>query len=70
MRAIASGGWRLSDEGLAARDRFVAGLARSRGLPLAGTLGGGYGHDLDAVAERHVRSILTLAAAYAADGTG
>jgi acetoin utilization deacetylase AcuC-like enzyme len=55
----------LSDDGLAARDRFVAGLARSRGLPLAGTLGGGYGEDLDAVAERHVRSILTLAAGYA-----
>lgn len=55
----------LSAEGLDARDRFVARLARSRGLPLAGTLGGGYGADTGAVAERHARSVLTLADAYA-----
>ena len=56
----------LTDAGLEARDRFVAGLARARGLPLASTLGGGYGDDIQAVAERHVRSVLTLAAAYGA----
>ncbi|TYC92859.1 histone deacetylase [Novosphingobium sp. BW1] len=50
----------LSDEGLAARDRMVAGEARARGVPLASTLGGGYGADRRAVAQRHARTILTL----------
>jgi len=58
----------LSEEGLDGRDRFVAGLARSSGIPLAGTLGGGYGPDPLEVAERHVRSILALASVFAADG--
>jgi acetoin utilization deacetylase AcuC-like enzyme len=51
----------LSQEGLDARDRLVAGLARRMGVPLAGTLGGGYGDDALEVARRHVRSVLTLA---------
>jgi len=52
----------LSQEGLDARDRFVAELARRRGIPLASTPGGGYGPDLMVIARRHVRSILTLGA--------
>ena len=51
----------LSEAGLEARDRFVAGLARSRGIPLASTLGGGYDPDPAAIAARHARTILTLA---------
>jgi len=51
----------LSAEGLDARDRFIAGLAATRCIPLAATLGGGYGTDALDVARRHVRSILTLA---------
>jgi acetoin utilization deacetylase AcuC-like enzyme len=51
----------LSQEGLDARDRFVASVARSRGIGLASTPGGGYGDDGWAIAGRHVRSILTLA---------
>ncbi|MEL6877971.1 MAG: histone deacetylase, partial [Pseudomonadota bacterium] len=51
----------LSDEGLAARDRFVVGEARKRGLPIASALGGGYGDDQRIVAERHARSMLTMA---------
>ena len=51
----------LSDEGLVARDRFVLGEARRRGLPVASALGGGYGHDPRLVAERHARSVLTCA---------
>jgi acetoin utilization deacetylase AcuC-like enzyme len=51
----------LTDEGLAARDRMVATQARRRGIPLASTLGGGYGSDREAVALRHARTILTLA---------
>lgn len=50
----------LSDEGLEARDRYVMRHARSRGVPLASTLGGGYGEDRLAVARRHCASILTL----------
>ncbi|MBV8970929.1 MAG: histone deacetylase [Sphingomonadaceae bacterium] len=54
----------LSDDGLAARDRFVAHACIARRLPLASTLGGGYGADRAAVAARHARSILTLADCY------
>lgn len=50
----------LSDEGLEARDRYVMRQARGRGIPLASTLGGGYGGDRLAVARRHCASILTL----------
>jgi acetoin utilization deacetylase AcuC-like enzyme len=51
----------LSDAGIAARDRFVMRSARDRGVPVASTLGGGYGEDLRLVAARHVASLLTLA---------
>ena len=51
----------LTQEGLDARDRFVASLARERALPLAATLGGGYGEDVREVAGRHARSLLNLA---------
>lgn len=53
----------LTDQGLAARDRFVIESARGRGLPVASALGGGYGEDQRAVAARHARSMLTMAAA-------
>lgn len=51
----------LSDVGLTARDQLVAGLAREFDLPVASTLGGGYGQDRQSVAERHARSMITLA---------
>jgi len=50
----------VSEAGLVARERLVAGLARERGLPLASTVGGGYGDDTVAIAARHVRAITTL----------
>ena len=53
----------LSQEGLDARDRFVAGLAAGRGIGIASTPGGGYGPDPLPIAQRHVRSILTTGAA-------
>ncbi len=56
----------LTQEGLDARDRFVARVAKARAIPVAGTLGGGYGHDIQEVAARHVRSILTFGDAYGA----
>ncbi|WP_197409560.1 histone deacetylase [Erythrobacter sp. YT30] len=51
----------LSDEGLERRDTYVLEAARSRGLPIASALGGGYG-DQHEVAARHARSMLTMAA--------
>ena len=55
----------LTDDGLIARDTFVGRLAAERGLPIASTLGGGYGEDRMAVARRHASAMLTLSAAYA-----
>ena len=54
----------LSDDGLTGRDQFVAAACIARELPLASTLGGGYGTDRAKVAARHARSILALADAY------
>ncbi len=51
----------LSDDGLTARDRFVIREARCRGIPVASTLGGGYGADQRAVANRHAASMLAMA---------
>jgi len=50
----------LTDDGLAARDRFVAEQARRRGIPLASTPGGGYGADMAAIAARHAATIRVL----------
>lgn len=51
----------LTDEGLAARERYVIRQARSKGIPVASALGGGYGHDHMAVAQRHALSMLAMA---------
>ena len=52
----------LTDAGIAARDRTVARAARRRLVPLASTMGGGYGDDVVAVARRHAATMRTLAA--------
>src|SRR3546814_9010629 len=51
----------LTDAGLETRDRLAMRAARLRGIPLASTLGGGYGEDRMAVARRHAASMLPLA---------
>src|SRR3546814_3766452 len=51
----------LTDAGLEARDRLAMRAARLRGIPLASTLGGGYGEDRMAVARRHAASMMALA---------
>ncbi|RDC60771.1 Histone deacetylase [Alteripontixanthobacter maritimus] len=51
----------LTDDGLAARDRFVVREARRRGVPVASALGGGYGTDQREVATRHAASMLAMA---------
>lgn len=50
----------LTREGLIARENLIADIALARGLPLASTVGGGYGDDVMAIAQRHVDAILTL----------
>ncbi|WP_298092769.1 histone deacetylase [uncultured Sphingomonas sp.] len=60
----------LTLDGLARRERLVADLAIRRGLPLASTVGGGYGDDALAIARRHVDAILTLGTAFAPVLTG
>ena len=55
----------LTEPGLIVRDRLVADLAIARGIPLASTVGGGYGADTAAIAARHVAAILTLGRAFA-----
>ena len=54
----------LTHEGLARRERLVAGLARARGIALASAVGGGYGDDTLEIARRHVAAILTLGTAF------
>lgn len=54
----------LTQDGLDRRDTMIAHLAIDRGVPLASTLGGGYGTDALEVAQRHARSILTLGACF------
>ncbi len=56
---------KLSRAGLIARDRWIAGQMKARGIALASTLGGGYGAHAMAVAQRHVASILTLGEVFA-----
>ena len=50
----------LSEAGLVARERLIARLMIARGIPLASTVGGGYGDDALEIARRHVGAILTL----------
>jgi acetoin utilization deacetylase AcuC-like enzyme len=52
----------LSDAGLQARDAMVAAACRARGVPLASTLGGGYG-DPAVVGARHARGLVAQAKA-------
>jgi len=51
----------LTDEGLAARERYVIRQARNQNIPVASALGGGYGHDHMVVAKRHAQSMLVMA---------
>lgn len=51
----------LTDAGLDMRDRFVMRQARGRGIPVASTLGGGYGEDRMLVARRHAACMIRLA---------
>lgn len=54
----------LTDDGIAARDRLVTNTAKTLGIPLASVMGGGYGHDVMAVARRHAAVMRTCAETY------
>jgi acetoin utilization deacetylase AcuC-like enzyme len=47
------GRFSLSDKGLELRERFVMETVRSRGIALAGVIGGGYDRDLKTLVKRH-----------------
>jgi acetoin utilization deacetylase AcuC-like enzyme len=51
----------LTDAGLEARDRYVARQAKMRSISVASALGGGYGADRMAVAQRHAATMINLA---------
>jgi len=51
----------LTDAGLDARDRYVMRQALARAIPLASTMGGGYGADRMAVAHRHAACMIRMA---------
>ncbi|MCJ2036629.1 histone deacetylase [Methylobacterium sp. J-068] len=53
----------LTDAGLLARDRFVVGAVRGRGIPFVGVIGGGYSTDIDALAGRHALVFSAMAEA-------
>ena len=48
---------RLSHDGLRRRDEFVLRACRDAGLPVAITLGGGYGQDIDDTVEAHCNTV-------------
>jgi acetoin utilization deacetylase AcuC-like enzyme len=48
----------LTDAGLAARDALVVRHCHAAGVPVASTLGGGYGTDRMAIARRHARGLI------------
>jgi acetoin utilization deacetylase AcuC-like enzyme len=54
----------LSDEGLYARDYEVLSRCVAAGIPVAAVIGGGYDHDMDALAERHSLLHRAATAAY------
>jgi acetoin utilization deacetylase AcuC-like enzyme len=47
----------LSAEGLAERDRRVLEACRERGIPVALSMAGGYGRDIDTTVGVHLRTL-------------
>lgn len=54
----------LTHAGLMARDRRVTNLAKSAGIPLVITLGGGYAHPIARTAEAHANTFRAAAAVF------
>jgi acetoin utilization deacetylase AcuC-like enzyme len=58
--ADALGRLALTDAGLVERSRMVRAACAAAGVPVAATLGGGYGADLAALGRRHALALLAL----------
>ena len=52
----------LTFDGLARRDHMVLHAAREVGIPVAITIAGGYGRDIDTTVEVHCRTVRIAAA--------
>ena len=52
---------KLTAEGIAARDRFVFAACRAAGIPVAASMAGGYGRDVDQVVAIHLRTVAIAA---------
>jgi acetoin utilization deacetylase AcuC-like enzyme len=48
---------KLTMDGLAARDRFMLGLCRAEGLPVAVTMAGGYAQEVEDIVAIHVQTV-------------
>jgi acetoin utilization deacetylase AcuC-like enzyme len=62
---------RLTAEGLAERDRRVLAALRERGVPVAVSMAGGYGHEIATTVAVHLRTVreaLTSARAWQTAG--
>jgi acetoin utilization deacetylase AcuC-like enzyme len=55
---------RLSHDGLRRRDELVLGACREARVPVAVTMGGGYGRDLDDTVEAHCNTVRTARALF------
>jgi acetoin utilization deacetylase AcuC-like enzyme len=55
---------KLTDDGLLARDQRVLAALRERGIPVAITMAGGYGHDIDTTVAVHLRTIRAAVASF------
>jgi acetoin utilization deacetylase AcuC-like enzyme len=55
---------KLTDAGLLARDQRVLGALRDRGIPVAVTMAGGYGHDIGVTVAVHMRTIRAAVASF------
>lgn len=52
---------KLTATGIAARDRFVFGACRAAGIPVAASMAGGYGRDVEQVVAIHVQTVAIAA---------
>ena len=64
------GGFRLTRAGLARRDAIVIEACRSRGIPIAVTLGGGYAEDVADTVAIHAETVRAAARLEAEAGNG
>ena len=60
---------RLTHQGLCRRDEFVLQACRDAGIPVAVTLGGGYGQDIQDTVEAHCNTVRAARAVFDDHGT-